>query len=388
MKRPNRFGTVYRKDGKTRSPKDKDGNPIRRRNPWVAVVHLGYDDETGRRIRKSIGSFPGKTEALQALDAYNGNPIKGARTFADITFDDVWQAVAAERRRRGEKISQSMRSYYANHLGRLHDMKMEDIKTLHLQRCIDDARLAPSSLRHLVSVYRCIYEYAIANDLTDKDYSQYVSLPKASQSKKHHPFTAKGLRTLWAHSEDPRVKMVLILVYTGMRRGELSSILLENVDLKKRIMVGGSKTAAGRNRQIPIAQCILPFVKHFATVARFAQSKTLLTAGMDGFNVNRGEIRVDLTFNAVTEELGLTGHTSHDARHTFVTLATNWGVPDMIIKRIVGHAVTNDVTKDVYTHSTADQYVDAVDSLPWGEKMTIAPETPGSLLGATGQESR
>lgn len=387
MKRPNRFGTVYRKDGKTRNPKDKDGNPIRRRNPWVAVVHLGYDDETGRRIRKSIGSFASKPEALQALDAYNGNPIKSAQAFADITFNDVWQVVAAAKRRRGEKVRENTQSYY-KHLAPIRDMQIKDIKALHIQRCIDMSRLAPTSIRQVVSICHQVYEYAIANDLADKDYSRYVSLPKVSQSKKHSAFTTEEVRTLWAHAEDPRVKMVLILVYTGMRRGELSNLLLENVDLKNRIMVGGSKTAAGRNRQIPIAKCILPFVKHFATVARFAQSKTLLTAGMDGFNVNRGKIRVDLTFNAVMEEFGLTGHTSHDARHTFVTMATNWRIPDMIIKRIVGHSVTNDVTKDVYTHTHVQQYIDAVDSLPWGEKMTLAPETPGSLLGATGQESR
>ena len=46
-------------------------------------------------------------------------------------------------------------------------------------------------------------------------------------------------RKLWENQEDKTVEIILIMIYSGYRIGELSEI---DVDLKKKCFVGGLKT--------------------------------------------------------------------------------------------------------------------------------------------------
>ncbi len=50
-------------------------------------------------------------------------------------------------------------------------------------------------------------------------------------------------------------------IYSGMRPVELLSIKLENVHLDGRYVIGGVKTKAGKDRIIPIADCVMPFYR-------------------------------------------------------------------------------------------------------------------------------
>ena len=51
---------------------------------------------------------------------------------------------------------------------------------------------------------------------------------------------------------------------------------------------------------------------------------------------------------ASMDQLNMT-HLPHDARHTCVSMLTNAGVDERMIKKIVGHAGQS-VTENVYTH--------------------------------------
>ena len=67
-------------------------------------------------------------------------------------------------------------------------------------------------------------------------------------------------------------------------------------------------------------------------------------------------------------------HSTHDARHTFVTMMSNYEINEKTIKTIVGHAGGNNVTEDVYMHKNLVQLLDAVNRLPFGNGMFISPQ--------------
>jgi integrase len=54
---------------------------------------------------------------------------------------------------------------------------------------------------------------------------------------------------------------VLIMIYSGLRVGELFDIKDANIGFENDIMVGGSKTDAGKDRVIPIHPRIMPYIK-------------------------------------------------------------------------------------------------------------------------------
>ncbi len=72
MRLPSGYGSVYKLSGK-------------RRRPWIAIVTEGWDDE-GKQLRKPIGYFATKMEALDALSVYRQNPIAPKE---DITLGEI-----------------------------------------------------------------------------------------------------------------------------------------------------------------------------------------------------------------------------------------------------------------------------------------------------------
>lgn len=352
MRRANGTGSVYKLSGN-------------RHNPYIAVVDLGYDD-TGRRIRKRIGSFRTAREGQKALEMYLVNPRQANQT--RVTVGDVWEAAKHARETKGA-IARALLSAWKNHVSKLSKMPIANIKTMHLQDVINTA---PASLHpQIKTVFRMIFRMAISNDLTEKDYSQFVTIATPAKSEKHTALTTAEMRTLWSTSENEHVQIALIQIYTGMRQNELAKMRIADVHIAEQYMIGGSKTDAGRNRVIPIADCILPFVKHFYNISHFMKSELLITP-----DTKRGIRRSKNTANIAgvwSLQLPIKGHTSHDARHTFITLSDNYGMPEKVQQVIAGHKAAN-VTKDIYTHKAIIQLIAAVNTLPHGTDMFVSPD--------------
>lgn len=352
MKRANGTGSVYKLSGN-------------RHNPYIAVIDLGYDD-SGKRMRKRIGSYRTAREGQKALEAYLINPKQADQM--RVTVGDVWEAAKHARETKGN-IARALLSVWKNHVSRLSKMPIANVKTMHLQ---DIVNTAPASLHpQIKTVFRMIFRMAISNDLTEKDYSQFVTIAPPAKSEKHTALTTTEMRTLWNASGDEHVQLALIQIYTGMRRNELSKMRIEDVHIAEQYMVGGSKTDAGRNRVIPIADCILPFVKHFYSISRFMKSEYLVTPDAKRqIHLYQGMANIA---DVWTMQLPIKGHTSHDARHTFITLSDNYGMPEKIHQIIAGHKAAN-VTKNVYTHKAIIQLIAAVNTLPHGSNMFVSPD--------------
>lgn len=378
MRRANGTGSVY-----------KRSDAKHRRAPWLAVADLGHD-ENGKRKRKIIARCQTKREAQDALEKYRYDPKK--YNTQQTTMGEVWEAVKASKEAQGKPLTFHYTSAWDRYVKALADTPMSAIKTMHLQKIIDTAPVGITRKNQILTIFHFIYSMACANDIVGKDYSSFVKLGKLVKSTKHHPFTTQELRILWENAELDFVKVVLILTYTGMRQAELANMELQNVHLKERYMIGGVKTDAGKNRTIPIAKCILPFVTYFYRISQFKHSKYFLTPDKSKkiYTLN-GKAAIHRIYTSLLPTIGIENHTTHDSRHTFITLTSNYGVPDSISKRIVGHTFNGDVHEDVYTHKTLTQFLDAVDKLPYGTKVFLSPEekkseaktTSGSQMDAT-----
>ena len=115
----------------------------------------------------------------------------------------------------------------------------------------------------------------------------------------------------------PAAKLTLMLIYTGMRIGEMFSLPLSGYH--ETYVIGGEKTEAGRNRIIPIRP---EGRAYFAEIAARADGD-LLISGYDGQKVAENFRKRD--YYPMLEQLGIEKKPPHATRHTFASWAVSAG---------------------------------------------------------------
>ena len=236
----------------------------------------------------------------------------------------------------------------------LHSIKFVDIKTMHLQSIINNCGKGYDTLRKIRVLYNQLFKYAMENDIVTKDYSDYVNIGKRKDSTTRKPFTDKEIKRLFdVENSIPYVDTILIMIFTGLRIGELLLLKPDHIDINNRTITGGIKTDAGKNRIIPINNKIMPFIKN------------RLSLGNDYLIVNDlgGKMKYDNyyreKFLPIMEQLNMK-HKPHDCRHTFATLMSNSDANKTAIKKIIGHS-SYVTTEKIYTHKDIEELRKAID---------------------------
>lgn len=329
MRNPNGYGSIFKLSGK-------------RRKPFAVRVTVGFND-SGKQIRKIIGTFVNRREANEFLVAYNDNPLMYIN---QITFSQVYDKWS---KGKYELVSKSTIANYRisfEHARRLHDISMLDIKTYHLQEVIDSVGDKYGAKKQIRNLFNQLYDYALRNDIVAKDYSKFVDIGKNKKVSNRKPFTNEEIELLWNNLELEWVDTVLILIYTGMRIGELLDVKNEDINLEEEYIVGGNKTEAGKNRLIPLNKKIIPLVKN-----RMSEHKYFI---LNYKNKQKGYSNYKReNFEKLMRTLNME-HTPHDTRHTFATLLNNANANPTNIIKLIGHANFN-TTEKVYTHKDIEE---------------------------------
>lgn len=340
MKNPNGYGSIFKLSGN-------------RRNPFAVRITTGWDDN-GKQVYEYLGYFPSRKKAMLALADYNSNPYD--LSSGKITFREVYERYKKEK---FPKISKSNQDGYEMAFRRsepLHDMKFNDIRKAHLQKVIDDCDRSWGTKKKIKVLFNQMYKHAMENDLTHKDYAKFVELPRDDTESTRMPFTLEEINILWEHIDRfDDIDSILIMIYTGLRPGELVEIKNEKIQLEKRFFRGGFKTDAGTNRVIPIHKKI-----HHLIEARMDSNNEYLVTNFEGNKLSYYTYYHE-KFKKIMKQLEL-NHRPHDCRHTFATLMDNAGANKLSIKRIMGHA-GKDITDKVYTHKDIEQLLIAIDTL-------------------------
>lgn len=336
MKNPNGYGSVFKLAGN-------------RRKPWCARITVGWTDE-GKQQYKNIGYYEERSDAMIALAQYNNDPYDLDST--KITFAELYEKWSEEK---FPKISDSnIRGYKTsfNKCSMLHDMKFKQIRKMHMQRVVDENQHLSYQVRMKIkTLFSQLYQFGLENDIVEKDYSKFVDAGEQTTTIVRTPFTDEEIETLWRNLDTPYVDTILIMIYSGMRVGELLSIESANVNIDKQILIGGIKTKASINRTIPIHDRILPLID---------TSNDYLVVSPTGKKMSYNNY-IQRQFTPIMKKLGM-NHLPHDCRHTTATKLDNVGVDRTIIKLILGHT-SNDVTERVYTHKTPEQLLSAINKI-------------------------
>lgn len=344
-RRANGTGSVYKMSGA-------------RAKPWRAVASVN-----GKRV--PIGCYTTQTDALKALAAYEP-PTSSIH--ADMTIREVYEAWGDVKR---DTLSASAWTTYESAWKRMEplaDMNIASVKTADYQIVIDRMKktMSRSSCEKFRNLASQLCQWAMQNDLIDKNYAEFLVLPENKKTSDREYFTEDEISRLWEASGNLSARIVLIMIYTGMRINELFSLRVEDVHLDEEIapgrtasyVIGGEKTEAGRNRVIVLHSRILPFVREWLgergrvyLVERYG-SHTMI----DDHNFRKRD------YYPLLDSLGIPHISPHKARHTFASRGAKAGISPTVLQNLIGHE-KYETTANYYTHVDLVQLVDGIEMI-------------------------
>lgn len=326
---------------------DKSGK--KRRKPWAVRITVGWQD--GKQQRKYLGYYKTQHEALIALADYHKSGVNldmSNKTLNEI-YELFMEKVKKKNLSRGVMNTHNMAFRRLEQLG---TKQIKEIKTAHLQEWLDAIDLKPGSKKQLRSSIVQVFEYAFSNDIVSKNYAKGLEINEKVE-KVGAIFTEEEIKTLWEHRENQTVQYILILIYTGLRISELLEIHKDNIHLDESYMVGGIKTAAGKNRIIPIHDRIKPFIE-----AQLKEGNYVINSNHGGALSYSG---IKSRFDRTMERFGWK-HTIHDTRKTGVSLMHTANIPMETVRMIVGHSGKG-VTETVYLYKEPSELVKAINTI-------------------------
>lgn len=323
-KRANGTGTVYKLSG-------------RRKRPWVAS-----------KSRIVIGYYETKTEALQALERLSGKDLTERY---NMTFEDVYNEWKKEHYRDIGLSAQVSYDHAFKVFAALKGRKFRSLRTADYQAIIDNhASKKNSTVAKYKQLITQMSTWAIREDIITTNYASYVKIPDLKKVEKAI-FVDEDIEKLRKDNSETSM-IVLMLIYTGMRIGELFALPV--ADCYDKYVIGGEKTEAGRNRIIPIRPEGRKYFEYFKGKA----SGKLLLSGYEGDKIAKNFRKRQ--YYPLLERLGIEKKNPHCTRHTYTTWAVNNGVKPETLQKILGH--TKYETTMGYFHADIDELISAVET--------------------------
>ncbi len=344
MKFPNGYGSITHLSGN-------------RRRPWAVR-------KTVNGHQKYLSFFSTRADAMTYLADCNKNLT--VYPPQELTFSEIYKLDMQERRRR---IAGSTARNYDIAMAKCRSLFARPISSITVSdmqaviQTISAAGVGNATQKRTRQVMHNVFRYAVKYQIIPPtaDISRFVDVDAPRRKYPKRPFITRQINRIKSIADDatnplaPWAMAVLMMCYSGPRASEFISIQKADVKLKKRTYtIRHSKTAAGKNRIVPISRKVLPYYVNWMN----RPGKTLL-ADESGNPLNYGKFRRH--FNAVMKAANC-HHTPHECRHTCATWLDDKGANKIAIKRILGHAV-HGVTDGIYTHKNIHQLKKAIDLL-------------------------
>lgn len=290
---------------------------------YIAVRTLCYTVGDDQKLHRKYATktFTKKSDAIAALPTLF--PVVDAPK--DMTLFELHENYV--RSKDYDALSDSQRkklSYAWDKWKPLHYRHISTLTVDDLQTTIDSATTTYYPAHDMSVAMSHLYKLAIRKEIVSTNKTEYIDLPDAPKAKREC-WTDDEINLFWKDYEThPFTAYILIMCYCGLRYGEISTIILENIFLAENYMTGGIKSDAGRNREIPICDRIRPVIIRCMTGKR-----KLLEMSEDDFYRQYWE---------AIERTGVRPLKPHTCRHWFFSRLTAAGVQGGLIAEIGGHA--------------------------------------------------
>ncbi len=351
---------------KTKSRGNGDGTIYKsEKRGWVGQITLGKGVD-GRLIRKTAYA---KTRAVvkEKLEKIKREAENGGKIpVSELTVYDFIESLIEE----DHKMNLVANSTYARNRSTLKVIKSLDIAGAPIQQATEDMiknsllTLTPYSNSVISKVYgfvcRC-FRVALQRDIIKKDPCQFIKRPKSNKRpKKVRALTIAEQRKFInvLNSADIDYKpQILLMMYTGMRMGEINALDLNDVNLEfntinirrtltkdddERTVIGETtKTYAGQ-RRIPLTSQAVAVIKDYLITYKpnkehllfydYKANKVITTSQVN-MAIKRALERYDIVDKTQPGVVSC-----HSLRHTYATRCIEGGMSAKVLQSLLGHS--------------------------------------------------
>lgn len=335
-KRGNGQGTVYRRES----------------GKWQAEITLGYYLKNGKRYRKKAtkGGFAKKKDAIAYIAAMQG----GVEKKKSITISELWELFQEVKM---PNLGRSKKSCYKVAYKKIADeinyRNIADFTVQDLQAVVDKFGTSYNTKLDIKNLLSHFYRLAMRDDYCDKNKASFIQLPQYTPVERE-VLTDEEIQKIWddyRETPTPITAHLLVMLYTGMRPGELLTIEQKNINLEEQYLTGGIKTEKGKRRKIILPDKVMPVIRY------------LMNMGIDGkLTPYRSAYFLRRDWKAKREELSLRESlTPYCCRHTYVTRLTALKLSPAMLQELVGHEDYE--TTLTYTHLSVGDRLTEVNKL-------------------------
>lgn len=237
------------------------------------------------------------------------------------------------------------------------------IRSAHIRKWIIDllqAGTTPRTIRRKLASLQAYIRFLRTKNILTHNPCKGIVAPKVAKSLTYYidQPTADKLFDPTHFTDDftgVRNKTILEVLYgTGIRRAELISLQLKDIDIANKIIYVTGKRA--KTRAIPLVPYLSQVLQHYLHLR--ASVATSQTADDPLFITDKGaKIYPKLVYDIVHKHLSLvttiTKRSPHVLRHSFATHLSDEGADLNAIKTLLGHASL--AATQIYTHTSLEK---------------------------------
>lgn len=243
-------------DRKTKSRGNGQGTVFKRGNTYRAQLTL-Y--ENGRRFTKTKSGFKTKREAAEWC-------AENSRFTAEHTSPTFKQVYKERSETHYQRISKKKAESYKHAYDcstSLYSKKFSSIGLRHFQAIVNAQKDSYYARKVFKSVYSMMSDYAIKCGYTTNNLAKLIELPnmKKPTKRSYTPEEVAALRAYYEQTGNLFAGAALIMIFTGMRWGEISTISPDSIHIDEGYLMGGIKTDAGKQGEILLIPQIRPIVQ-------------------------------------------------------------------------------------------------------------------------------
>lgn len=358
-------------------PRPKKEQPNHAGGLYEVKITVGKTID-GKLIRKSFYSTTSKADARAQAEQYKIDREVANQTGAgfiskDITFAD-WARTWLETYKKPDVDDNTYRITYQNtvekHLipyfgkAALNDIRPIDVKNFYASK----KAMSKSMLSKMRLCLNGMYDAAINNDLCYKNPAKGITFVSEKPKNKKDVYTDDQIKAVEAYAAD-KLPEVVILLETGLRRGELLGLKWVDVDLKNGVLNVSRSIADKKGGGVSINP---PKWGSFRTIPLSAAAKRVFIAQPKDteyiFPLENGAPQSPNSWSRKLDRFIAKVHaenpdvpilTAHELRHTYGTSLRRRGVDIYTIQKVMGHKDIK-MTSEIYVHNEIEELKKAV----------------------------